>query len=414
MINFKKIRNHLPNSLVNSLYHFPIALFSNLIFGFPGKNLRVIGVTGTDGKTTTTTLIYHVLKTAGKKVAVISTVSIKIGQNEIDTDLHVTCPSPFILQRLLKKIKDKGIEFVVFEVTSHGLDQKRVFGVNFEIGIITNITHEHLDYHKTLKKYLEAKAKLLRNSKTSIINIEDNFFPILKKSVKGNLVTYGLEKGDFTPKKFSFKTSLPGKFNQLNCLAAISALKTLGIDDQIIKKAVGNFKGVQGRMQLIDEGQDFWVVVDFAHTPNALSNALATLEKTYKPKKLIAVFGCAGLRDKLKRPKMGKIAKTFADMVVLTSEDPRTEKTEKIIDEIARGCFKAGAREGKNLFKIPDRTRALEFALKQAGKADLVGIFGKGHEKSMCFGNTEYPWSDIETTKRLLKKLVRGGDKKND
>lgn len=406
MIILEKARNLLPNSLVNHLYHWPKAIFCNLFFGFPSRNLRVVGVTGTDGKTTTATLIYEILKKAGKKVALISTVSVKIGQEEIDTGLHVTSPDPFKLQKFLKRIKDRGFEFVVLEVTSHGLAQYRVWGVNFEVGVITNVTHEHLDYHKTFKNYLATKASLLKKTAVSVLNKEEKNFNFLRKRAGGRLVTFGLKNGDFTPEKFPFKTSLPGDFNQLNSLAAISVAKILGIDEKVIRDAVASFKGVKGRMQAIDEGQDFKVIIDFAHTPNALDKVLTTLKKVYRPKRLIAVFGCAGLRDKEKRPIMGKIAGQKADLTVLTAEDPRTESIEKIMEQIAKGCRESGAKEKKNFFKVADREKAIEFACKIAKKDDLVGIFGKGPEKSMCFGRIEHPWLDEKVTRKILKRLL--------
>lgn len=407
MFILEKIRKYIPNFLVNHFYHLPKAVFANVVFGFPSRGLRVIGVTGTDGKTTTATLIYHILKTAGKKVALISTVTVKIGKEEIGTGLHVTSPEPWILQKFLKKIRDRGFEFVVLEVTSHGLAQNRIWGVDFEIGVITNVTPEHLDYHKTFKAYLETKAGLLKRVKYSVLNREEKNFAFLKKRVGGRMVTFGLNRGDYTSKNFPFKTLLPGKFNQLNCLAAISVVKTLGLKDKIIRKAVASFGGVEGRMQEINKGQDFGVIIDFAHTPNALKKALTTLREVYKPKRLIAVFGCAGLRDRKKRPMMGRIAGKKAEIVVLTAEDPRTEDVNKIIREIAQGCQKVGLLENKHFFKIVDRKKAIEFAIRKADKKDLVGIFGKGHEKSMCFGRREYPWSDHKAVERAFKKRFK-------
>lgn len=399
----EQVRKVIPNYLVNSLYHLPKAVFSNLIFGFPSKSLRVIGVTGTDGKTTAATLIYHILKKAGKKVALITTVAVKMGKKEVETGLHITSPDPLILQRFLKEIKNEGFEFVVLEVTSHGLAQHRVWGVNFEVAVITNVTHEHLDYHKTFENYLKTKAKILRKAKISVLNKEEKNFAFLKSQAKGQVITFGLKSGDLNPRNFSFKTRLLGDFNQLNCLAAIAAASVLGINKHLIKKTVVSFKGVAGRMQAIDEGQDFTVIIDFAHTPNALKKALTTLREVYKPKRLIAVFGCAGLRDKKKRPMMGRIAAEKADMVVLTAEDPRTEDVNQIISHII-----AGFKDKSRVYKESDRQKAIELAIVDlAGKGDLVGIFGKGHEKSMCFGKTEIPWSDEKVTRSVLVRVKK-------
>jgi len=401
------IKNHLIcQKIKNYLYHLPSAFLASLYYQFPAKKLKVIGVTGTDGKTTTSTLIYEILKKSGKEVALISTVSAKIKDEEIDTGFHVTSPDPWLLQKLMKKIKSSGIEYVVLEATSHGLDQFRFLGVNFLVGVITNVTHEHLDYHQNIINYLKAKATLFNKVKYAILNKDDFSFDYLFKKLKNKkgvkIITYGLNnKADFTPKNFHFSTSLPGEYNLYNCLAAIAVTSALGIKEDIIREAVKNFPGVKGRMEKIDEGQNFTVFVDFAHTPNALEKVLKTLKEQKKQGKLIAVFGAAGLRDKSKRPIMGEVAGKLADFVVITAEDPRTEKVEDICQQIAEGCQKVKAK-----FKIiPDRQKAIDFAICELAKeGDIIVICGKGHEQSMCYGNKEFPWSDQEAVKKSLKK----------
>ncbi len=291
------------------------------------------------------------------------------------------------------------------EATSHGLDQNRLAFCNFKIGVLTNITHEHLDYHKNYDEYLKAKARLFRNIKTAILNREDTSFkPILKyiDKSKTKIVTYGLRVGEYTLKKFTFRTPLPGDYNKLNNLAAAACCQELGIPKQTIKKALKKAKPLIGRLEKIDSDQDFQVFIDFAHTPNALKNVLSCLKKNLPKKaKLIAVFGSAGERDKEKRPRMGKIAACLADLVILTAEDPRTEDVNKIINQVASGCEKQGAK----VYKIPGRQEAINFAIqKLAKKNDIVIITGKGHEKSMCFGKIEYPWSDHKAVKKALKK----------
>jgi UDP-N-acetylmuramoyl-L-alanyl-D-glutamate--2,6-diaminopimelate ligase len=403
------LRSLLPNFLVNSLYHFPQAFLASLIYQYPTKKLKVIGVTGTDGKTTTAALIHHLLLKAGKKTALISTVSAKIGSKEIPTGFHVTSPHPGKLQRLLREIADKDYEYVVLEATSHGLDQHRLYGVNFLVGVVTNVTHEHLDYHRTFENYLKAKAKLFQRVKMAVLNQDDDSFAYLKSVVPSGakVITYGIKsKADFTPKTFRFKTLLVGEYNQHNCLAAVAVVSSLGISDDRIRKAIASFKGLEGRMEEINEGQDFEVFIDFAHTPNALKNVLKTLSGLKPPaSNLIVVFGSAGERDKEKRPKMGEISAQLAEMAVLTAEDPRTEDVNQIINQIAKGCQKAGGVEGKTFFRVPDRAKAIELALKKAKKDDIVIICGKGHEKSMCFGRTEHPWSDQKAVRKVLKKL---------
>jgi len=398
--------------------HLCWAVLANIYWRFPSKKLTIIGVTGTDGKTTTVHLIHHILKTPGEKVDLISTVSAP--------GLHTTTPNPWVLQKLLGQMVGRGVKYVVLEATSHGLDQHRLWGVRFYIGVVTNITHEHLDYHKTYENYMRAKAKLFKGVRIAVLNRDDNSFRYLNvKCQMSNVkcITYGIKnEADFTPKSFPFKTLLPGEYNQYNCLAAIAATSALGISPEIIRQGVASFKGVIGRVEEIDEGQDFKVIVDFAHTPNGLENVLITLQglKT-KSQRLIVVFGCAGLRDVAKRPMMGEISAQLADITVLTAEDPRTEDVNEIINQIAEGCLKGGAKEGnlsnwsdwsnlkeKVFLRIPDRREAIRFAIqKLAKKGDIVVICGKGHERSMCYGKTEYSWNDQQESREALREFLK-------
>lgn len=405
MNSMKRILSSIiPQSVKNYLLHWPVSLLALHYYWFPGKNVKIIGVTGTDGKTTTVNLIYKILKESGLSVAMISTVSAIINDEEIDTGFHVTAPQPWLLQKLLKKISREKIEYLVLEVTSHGLDQFRLLGVNFEIGVLTNITHEHLDYHKTFVNYVKAKVKLFENCKYAVINIDDPSYENIKEIANKNktkTVSYGLKsKADFTPVTFPFKTPLKGEYNKYNCLAAIATASLLKIDDKKIKTAIENFDSVVGRYEEINEGQNFRVIVDFAHTPNALNQILKTLREEIKGKsRLVTVFGAAGLRDREKRPMMGKLACQYSDMVILTAEDPRTEKVEVICQEIGAGCEK----KDYDLKVIIDREKAIEYAIKEAKKDDIIVICGKGHEKSMCFGTVECPWSDQDTVRKILK-----------
>lgn len=401
------IRSLVPQKAVNYLKHLPSAFLALHFYQFPSKKLKVIGVTGTDGKTTTVNLIYYILRQSGLSVAMISTVSALIKDKEIDTGLHVTAPGAWQLQKLLSKMVEEGIKYVVLEVTSHGLDQFRILGIPYEVGVMTNVTSEHLDYHKTYESYLRTKAKLFEKSKVAVLNKDDESYEYLAKIIRNEnlgkdirILSYGIKnKADFTPEAFPFKTRLPGEYNQYNCLAAIAATKTLGVAEETIRNAVATFKGVIGRMEEINEGQNFRVVVDFAHTPNALEQVLKTLKEDLKKDlRLIVVFGAAGLRDKEKRPMMGKIAGTYGDFSIVTTEDPRMEKVEDICEQIAEGCRGVGGK-----FKvIYNRQEAIDFAIKTAQKGDIVVICGKGHEKSMCYGTKEYPWSDQEAVRKAL------------
>lgn len=388
--------------LLKSLYHLLIAGFAVVRFGFPGRKLTVIGVTGTDGKTTTTTLIYEILKASGRKVSMISSVHAVIGGKSYDTGFHVTTPNAYWVQKYLRDAVDRGDTHMVLEVTSHGLAQHRVFGIPFAVGVITNVTHEHLDWHKTFARYLKTKLSLLTRSDIVVLNRDEAqlYSEAMRVLHRGKrIITYGIRReAKVTPKTFPFKTKLPGEFNRYNCLAAIAVASALEIPPKTIREALLDFSGVTGRMDVVTTSP-FTVIVDFAHTPNALDRALRTARKMTK-KRLIHVFGSAGLRDHSKRPLMGKAASAYDDIIVLTEEDYRTESVEKIMDDIARGID-----SDVEMHRYPNRKDAIKYAFSVAKPGDLVIITGKGHEQSLCRGTTEYPWNDRKEAIRLLGKL---------
>lgn len=404
-----RFKRFIPQKAINYLKHLPVAAFANLYFGFPSRKLRVIGVTGTEGKTTTVNLIGHILKQAGLPTAFVSTIYAKIGGEEIDTGLHVTSPSSWPLQKLLRRMVEAGVKYVVLEVTSNGLDQFRFFGINFEVGVLTNITRDHLDYHKTFDNYRRAKLKLFENARTVVLNSDDPSFSYIKDKIKNKkdkkILSYGIKnKADFTPEKFKFTTRLLGDYNRYNCLAAIAAVSTLEIDPKTVARAISSFTGVAGRLEEVVAGQAFKVYVDFAHSPNSIEQALKTLKQSLSGKgRLIAVFGSAGHRDKEKRPLMGEAAGKYADMIILTTDDPRTEKVSEICGQIAQGCRRAGVEPKV----IEDRREAIKYAFDQAKKGDIVALLGKGHEKSLAIGQEEIPWSDRDTAISLLKRAVK-------
>jgi len=404
--------------------------------------LKVIGVTGTDGKTTTAYFIYSILKAAGKKVALISTIGAKVGDKDIDTGFHVTTPDSWELQKFIKRIADEKNEYLVLEVTSHALDQHRVFGIPFEVGVLTNITHEHLDYHRTFENYVKSKAKLFQLAKVSILNKDDPSFERLSKVAKQFFWYSRSESVDLTPsgnlrglsvnlggldeselKKHAIQIKLLGDYNWSNALAAALTARSLNIGWEDIKAGIEAVSFIPGRMEEIVNNKGFRIFVDFAHTPNALEQVLKLSSKFNPPaggqiSKLIVVFGCAGERDKTKRPIMGEIAGRLSDISILTAEDPRTEDLNQILGEIAQGVRKylpevryhdlnhdnkIENKGGKYFIKIPDRKKAIELALQVAKNGDCVIITGKGHERSMCFGEMEYPWSDQEIVKNILK-----------
>lgn len=401
-----------------------LGLLSAAWYGNPSKKLKVVGVTGTDGKTTTSHLLAHLLNEAGIRTVLLSTLNAP--------GLHTTTPPSPLIQKILADAVRGKKEAAVVEVTSHGIAQERIAGTSFEATVLTNITPEHLDYHETFGEYRATKAKLLAQGKIAVLNRSDPSFDALAsalpKSVK--VVSYGLTKEadlwargiKYLGQSTSFKLvkgkeeieillPLPGLYNVQNALAASAAAAAL--DDsplRLIKRALEAFdpKILVGRFEKIEEIADFTIVVDFAHTPNALAAVLNHAARV-KPAgaKLIVVFGAAGERDRLKRSEMGRVAAKMADLIVLTSEDPRSEKPEEIIDEIAQGCFAEGAVEGKNFIRIPDRRLAIRAVLEKARRGDYVLILGKGHEETMAIGGKEYPWSDQVVVKEEFAQIFR-------
>lgn len=391
------IRFLSPQWLVNLLEHFPVAILANIIYGFPSKKVKVIGVTGTDGKTTTVNMLYQILKDAGRTVSMVSTVNGVIGDKTFKTGFHTTSPHSFYIQEYIKKAVRAGSEYIVLEVTSHSLDQHRFLGVKFDVGVITNITPEHLDYHKTFEKYFKTKLKLVKNAKFAVINKEIQE----TGEISGKKFTFGLLDGDFNQKELKLKLKVPGNYNTENALAAIGVASVLGIEKKLAVKSLENFKGVLGRMEEIENRRDIRVIVDFAHTPNGLQQALTTLREQSKGQ-LIALIGAEGQRDVEKRPKLGEIAARLADVVILTAVDPRGQ-LQKINEQILQGAKKAGASLDKNLFVVDDREEAINFAInKLAGKGDIVGIFGKGHETTLNYAGKETPWSDQQAALKAL------------
>lgn len=402
---------------LKNIYHLIQAIIANALNSFPARKLKIIGVTGTDGKTTTTHLVYHILKSSGKKAAMISSVFAEIGDKVYDTGFHVTTPDLFPLFKFFKKSLAAGDEYFVLEVTSHALDQNRVFGIPFEAGVLTNVTHEHLDYHKTYENYVETKSQLLLRSKIAVTNADDRSYKQLEDILKKNnkkFHTYG-----FSSKSAEFKIDLDPyatAFNKYNFLAAYSVCHLLGLTDSEIKKAIADFKLPHGRLHLV-YNQKFKVIVDFAHTPNAIDQVLGSLKKQYLKTggRLIHVFGSAGLRDRTKRPIMGEMSAEYSDVVILTEEDYRTEDPSSICRQIATGLedndFKEVEADSLNdqsrkvYSLVLDRQQAVDTAIKIAGKNDLIVLTGKGHEKSLARGNTEFDWDEEKAVKSALKKI---------
>lgn len=399
-------------SFKNSAHLF-LAVAANTLHGFPSRKVTVIGVTGTDGKTTTTSLLYHILKESGVKVAAISTIGAVIDGERYETGFHVTTPSPFSVQKYIKLAVKKGCTHVILEVTSHALDQNRVWGIPFDLGILTNVTHEHLDYHKNYEAYAATKARLLRLSRKCIVNSNGEWFPIVSSLVPSErLISYSLHGAmpndrTLASLPFTIKTSLLGDFNLENILAASITCLELGVDPKSISKAIESFEPPTGRQEIFEKN-GIKIMVDFAHTANSFEKILPEVRKTTSGR-IIHVFGCAGERDHKKRSEMGKAASFYDNIIILTAEDPRREKISDINRDIKEGIsgFVTSSKDheiaDKSLFEIDDRRKAIKFALEMARRNDTIIITGKGHERSINYGHGEEAWSDQEEVKTFLK-----------
>ena len=389
----KRLFHFIKTGLLQGL---PAQLASN----FVNQKLIISVITGTDGKTTTATLLYHLLKTNGIQTGLITTVAAYIGQEEADTGFHVTAPQPKELYQLMQKMVRAGCTHLVLEVTSHGIYQYRNWGITPSYAGLTNISREHFDYHLTYQEYVKAKLSLLKKAKVLYLNQDDQSYSAIRKLFPGiKHKTYSAE--DQLPKLvlLAIKTRFPENYNQMNARLAVQLAQEQGVADQVIAKAIKSFPQIPGRMEAV-ASKPVRIIVDFAHTPNALRLALTALRKKIpKQTNLIAVFGCAGLRDQGKRPLMGKIGSELADLAVLTAEDPRTENIWSILLQMKDGIVSSH----RKVLSIPDRKAAITFAInKLAKKGDTVAIFGKGHEQSMCYGTTETAWSDVSVVKELL------------
>ena len=416
--------------------------------GFPSRKLRVVGVTGTDGKTTTCTLAASIIAAAGHAVGTITTVAATIGDQEIDTGFHTTTPDAAEVQRYLAQMVEAGMEYAVIEATSHGLAQHRLDAVEFDIAAVTNITHEHLDLHGSWENYRDAKALLFRalaasyrkprTAKVAVLNADDNargVFDVLRAIPVDEQIVYsttedggrrtngeGLPSSvlrqifardvESTPAGLRFTVVTPhgelqitspliGRYNVANILAALGVGLARRVPFDALRQGVARVRSVVGRMQVI-QSEPFTAIVDFAHTPNALRVALETARALTRGR-VIVVFGCAGLRDVSKRAMMGEVAGKLADQIVVTAEDPRTESLAAINAQIEEGLQRAGRREREDYSFVDDRGEAIQLAANKARTGDLVIVTGKGHERSMCFGTTEYPWSDQDALRAALE-----------
>ncbi|MFI5240340.1 MAG: Mur ligase family protein [Candidatus Saccharimonadia bacterium] len=417
--------------------HLVESIVAQVWMGFPARGTSIIGVTGTDGKTTTSAFISAMLNDAGIKTGLMNTIGYGTPESWQDNYVHMTTVSIWELLRRIKDFKAQEVSWIVIETTSHALAQNRVWGLPYQIAVMTNVTHEHLDYHKTFERYRDAKRKLFKiadrgNLKIGVINAEDGSENLFQSDITVPIL-YGLKKGDLRvskidsqPTETSFDLNfnvghsgsrrlyndesarvtihLPGEFNVYNALAAAAVGDVLGLSGDQIAHGLASLASVEGRMNRIDEGQSFTVLVDFAHTPDSFSKLLPELARTTKGK-LIVLFGSAGRRDEQKRAIQGEIAGKWADTVILTEEDNRDIPGESILEDMAAGAKKAGKVIDKDLFLIPDRTTAIEYAMQIAGPKDVVILLGKGHEKTIERADGEHPWDETQTARKAIRKL---------
>lgn len=400
---------------IEPLGHLAEAAIYQTKAGFPGRSLKVIGVTGTDGKTTTCTLIAQMLRHSGKKVAMITTISIDYGDGKgpQDNPSRLTALGTKKLSRVLSKMKNDGVEWLVLEVTSHGLAQHRTFGIPFEFVVMTNVGHEHLDYHETFENYRDTKRRLFKlanknktGKRVGIINAEDLSSTLFASDI-AHPITYGTreagvlasniqlspEGSSYTakinnsalpnaPGEINVECHLPGSFNVYNSLAAVTAGLVVGLSERQIIEGIASLDQVEGRMTRVDAGQDFSVIVDYAHTPESFEKILSEVRPLTKGK-LICAFGSAGRRDEAKRAKQGSIAGKLCDIVIVTEEDDRDIDGQEIMQQIAAGAGQSGKVVGTDLFLVHARAEAVNEAIDMAKKGDLVIMLGKGHEKSI-------------------------------
>lgn len=427
-----------------------LAWLSAAWYGFPSQQLVVIGITGTDGKSSTAQILFSILQAAGLRAGMLSTIKAVIGEQEEPLALHVTTPEAPVIQPYLRRMVDAGLTHVILETTSHALALGRVTAVAYDIAAVTNITHEHLDFHGSWENYFAAKRRLFEMVgeagnwrleagnpykkavvKTAVLNGDDASFARLSQVEVPHQLTYGLHANAgiqatniaYTPagtafsiqhsafsvqhSAFSISSPLVGEFNVYNMLAATAVAHALHISPEAIQQGLATVPPISGRMERINRGQPFTVLVDFAHTPISLEKAIGVARKMTNGR-LITVFGSAGQRDVEKRHLMAETSARHADLTILTAEDPRTESLEDILALMAEGARRGGGVEGETFWRIRDRGRAIYFALTLAAPGDIVLICGKGHEQSMCFGAIEYPWDDRTATRAALDAFQAG------
>lgn len=387
-----------------------LAEMSCNFYGNPTKKINLIGVTGTNGKTTVTYLVKSILEANGEKVGLMGTNKNMIGDVEYHTER--TTPESLELQQFFDDMVKAECTYGIMEVSSHSLDLYRVYGCNYKVGAFTNLTQDHLDFHGDMENYFLAKSKLFDMCDTGVVNADDMYGARL--CVKDNCTSYGIKNGTLMAENIEYgdkgvkfncgnmkiDLGIPGVFSVYNALTAIGICKACGIADEVIEKALNSAKGVKGRAEIVDCGKDFTLLIDYAHTPDGLENILESVKKFAKGR-VVVVFGCGGDRDKTKRPKMGRVAGRIADFCIVTSDNPRTEEPDAIIRDILEGMDDAIAE----YVVIENRRDAIEYAIKHARKDDVIVLAGKGHEDYQILKNETIHFDEREVIKDILSKM---------
>ena len=417
-------------------YHFLKATVAGAKYGFPGKKMTVIGITGTNGKTSTSFFVWKMLNNSGRKTGLMTTVawggvpgmegtegdsgSLKAGADGLHQQTkHMTTVDSMTLNKRMKRILEAGAEYLVLEVTSHAMCQFRTLGVPIEVAAMTNVTHEHLDYHKTFENYRNAKVKLFKKAKYGVANADDSSSMFFMQAVKEG-ATYGVKKGalkaknvklsatgvSYDVKDFSIETKIPGIFTVYNTLAAVGIGLRLGLTPEEIHDGIYALESVEGRMNRVDLGQNFTAIVDYAHTPDAFQKVFDSVAPN-KNGRIISLFGGAGRRDETTRDERGEIAAKYSDICIITEDDSRDEDPEKIAKMFLVGCERVGKVLDKDVFIENNRAKAILMACKMAKKGDIVLVLGKGHEKTILRKDGPHPFEDLKETEKAIKKIVK-------
>lgn len=421
----KRIISLFVPQVIKNFYHLVNSLAANIVYGFPSRKMTIIGITGTNGKTTTTQMIGAILRAAQKKTAVASTIDFWINDTQTVNTSKFTTTDSWQLQKFLHQAWQAGCEVVVLETSSHALHQHRVWGVQYDIAVLTNVTREHLDYHKTIERYRAAKKMLFRHVKKAVINSDiENVWEFVKAVEKngGTIISYSAKDKeaelfaggiqlDFHKTQFRigeemYGLRIPGIFNIENALAAIGVARMLEIPYETTRDALANISGVPGRMELVPNEKKIDIIIDYAVTPDAFQKLYASVLPLKIPgTKIIHVFGACGERDRGKRIILGEIAASRADIVILTNEDPYHENGERIIDEIEPGVERFRKKD-RDYFRIYDRREAITKALTLAEIGDIVLVTGKGAETTMAIGDERIPWNEREVIRETLQKSL--------